>query len=64
MARHTRGMTTDSNDGTAVDDLQGLVDRYVALWNEPDRDIRRNAIRDLWAPDGAQVLVDPARGGP
>ncbi len=51
-------MTTDSNDGTAVQDLE-LVDRYVALWNEPDPDIRRNAICELWAPDGAQVLVDP-----
>lgn len=52
-------MTTDSNDGTAVKDLEQLVDRYVALWNEPDPDIRRQAIRELWAPDGAQVLVDP-----
>jgi hypothetical protein len=57
--RHTRRMTTDSNDGTAVNDLQQLVDRYIALWNEPDPEIRRNAIRELWAHDGAQVLVDP-----
>jgi hypothetical protein len=52
-------MNTESNDETAVKDLQQLVDRYVALWNEPDPDIRRNVIRELWAPDGAQVLVDP-----
>jgi len=52
-------MTIDSNHGTAVKDLQQLVDRYVALWNEPDPDIRRHAIRELWAPDGFQVLVDP-----
>ena len=31
----------------------------MALWNEPDPDVRRHAIRALWAPDGAQVLVDP-----
>jgi hypothetical protein len=52
-------MTIDSNHGTAVKDLQQLVDRYVALWNEPDPDIRRHAIRELWAPDGFHVLVDP-----
>ena len=52
-------MTADSNDGTAVKDLEQLVDRYVALWNEPDPDFRRQAIRELWPPDGAQVLVDP-----
>jgi hypothetical protein len=52
-------MTTDSNDQTAVKDLQQLVDRYLALWNEPDPETRRRTIRELWAPDGAQVLVDP-----
>ena len=52
-------MTIDASHGTAVKDLQQLVDRYVALWNEPDPDIRRHAIRELWAPDGFQVLVDP-----
>jgi hypothetical protein len=35
-----------------VKDLQRLVDRYVALWNEPDPDARRKMIRELWAPDG------------
>jgi hypothetical protein len=52
-------MTPDANDGTPVKDLREFVDRYVALWNEPDAEIRRHAIRELWAPDGAQVLVDP-----
>jgi hypothetical protein len=28
-------------------------DRYVALWNEPDAEIRRRTIEELWAPDGA-----------
>lgn len=58
-ARQTRRMTTDANDGTDMRDLERLVDRYVALWNEPDPDIRRSLVRELWAPDGAQVLVDP-----
>ncbi len=30
-----------------------FVDRYVALWNEPDGEIRRRTIEELWAPDGA-----------
>jgi hypothetical protein len=30
-----------------------FVDRYVALWNEPDADVRRSIIEDLWTPDGA-----------
>jgi hypothetical protein len=30
-----------------------FVDRYVALWNEPDAEVRRRMIEDLWAPDGA-----------
>jgi hypothetical protein len=30
-----------------------LTDRYVAVWNEPDRDTRRRRIEGVWAPDGA-----------
>jgi hypothetical protein len=29
-----------------------LIDRYVAVWNEPDRDTRRRRIESVWAPDG------------
>jgi hypothetical protein len=36
-----------------------LPPRYVAVWNEPDPHVRRALIGDLWADDGAQVLVDP-----
>jgi hypothetical protein len=42
-----------------MNDLRELADRYVAVWNEPDPDVRRDLIRSLWAPHGAQVLVDP-----
>ena len=54
-------MSNRSDDGTAVDDLdpRRLADRYLALWNEPDAAVRRGLIRELWAPDGGQVLVDP-----
>jgi hypothetical protein len=33
--------------------LNELVDRYVALWNEPDVERRRQSIAELWAEDGA-----------
>ena len=29
-----------------------IVERYVALWNEPDTDKRRTEIVALWSPDG------------
>ncbi|TQM25347.1 hypothetical protein [Nocardia bhagyanarayanae] len=40
-------------------ELTRLAERYVALWNEPDPALRRTAIDELFALDGAQVLVDP-----
>ncbi|BCJ40843.1 hypothetical protein GCM10010168_48580 [Actinoplanes ianthinogenes] len=43
----------------AADDLRELVDRYVALWGEPDPEHRRAAIRDLWTADAVHVLKPP-----
>jgi hypothetical protein len=40
-------------------DVEHLAERYVALWNEPDPEIRRAAIRQLWADGGAQLLQPP-----
>jgi hypothetical protein len=34
----------------------GTVDRYVAVWNEPDPAARRSAIAGLWAPDGTEFV--------
>ena len=36
-----------------------LVDRYVAVWNEVDPDVRCAAVRELWAEDGVHVLQPP-----
>ena len=33
-------------------DFNEFADRYVATWNEPDVDLRRRAIAEIWAPDG------------
>jgi len=38
---------------------QEIAERYAALWNEPDPSRRRESVRALWTPNGAQVLVDP-----
>lgn len=34
-------------------DLNDLVDRYVAVWNEPDPQARRQRVAELWTPDGS-----------
>jgi hypothetical protein len=31
----------------------------VAVWNQPDAELRRQAIRDLWTDDGAHILQPP-----
>ena len=43
-------------------DHQALADftrRWFALWTEADPQARSRQVADLWAPNGAQVLVDP-----
>ena len=40
-------------------DTSTLADRYVAMWNEPEPDARRAAIRALWAPGATQLLHSP-----
>jgi hypothetical protein len=38
---------------------QEIADRYSALWNEPEPNLRREGVRALWTLNGAQVLLDP-----
>lgn len=40
-------------------DPSALVDRYVAMWMEPDASTRRRRIREVWALDGRQILEPP-----
>jgi hypothetical protein len=40
-----------------LSDLNGLVQRYFAVWNEPNDDARAKAIAELWTEDG--VYSDP-----
>ncbi|MEV6561301.1 hypothetical protein AB0M22_36675 [Nocardia sp. NPDC051756] len=40
-------------------ELTRFAEQYAAQWNESDPAARSKAIRELWAPTGAQTLVDP-----
>ena len=37
--------------------MDALVDRYLAMWNEPDAAIRRTTILTQWAPDAANYTA-------
>ncbi len=38
-------------------ELNELVDRYIALWHEPDAELRRKRIAELWIEDGVQFTA-------
>jgi hypothetical protein len=40
-------------------DLKNLTDRYVSVWNQPDAQRRRSAIRELWSADAVHVVRAP-----
>ncbi len=42
------------SDSTAIP-TQELIDRYIAVWNEPSDDLRHKAISELWSEDGIYV---------
>ncbi|MEU7768896.1 hypothetical protein AB0B25_27855 [Nocardia sp. NPDC049190] len=39
-------------------ELAHFTERYIAMWNEPDTQARHQQVEQLWAVNGAQVLVD------
>src|SRR5207245_1738419 len=43
--------------------LNELMNRYMALWNEPDAELRRKSISELWVEDGAQFTSQNAYHG-
>lgn len=38
-----------------MNNITQLVDRYAAIWNEPNAALRRRSIVELWAEDGAHL---------
>src|SRR5262245_10156519 len=39
-----------------MNDIKDLVERYVAVWNEPGTVRRRQAVRELWSEDAVHLL--------
>src|SRR3954463_16489966 len=37
-----------------MNDFSQFVERYTAIWNEPDATVRRETIAELWAEDGVE----------
>jgi hypothetical protein len=56
---HHARRTNNTKIGAAMFDTAEFVDDYVAMWNEPDRDVRSKLIRELWAEDGTQMIEAP-----
>jgi hypothetical protein len=52
-------MTTTIDQERPARDRLELVDRYVAVWNEPDPDRRRQAVATIWTEDAAHLLEPP-----
>lgn len=51
------------NENDAAQTMERLVDRYIALWNEPDADRRRRTVSELWKEGGLYVSArDESRG--
>ena len=44
-------------------DATNIVERYMAIWNEPDERVRRARVAELWSLDGAHFTnTEEARG--
>ena len=43
-------------------ELKQLIDCCIAQWNEPSADERCRLIREIWAEDGYQIMVNPPQG--
>src|SRR5215813_3809038 len=35
-----------------MSNITAVVDKYIAIWHEPDSALRRQRIVELWTPDG------------
>lgn len=44
-------------ESNAVAEIEKVADRYIAVWNEPDAESRRQAVAGMWTEDG--TYIDP-----
>ncbi|MDB5829459.1 MAG: SnoaL-like domain protein [Variovorax sp.] len=49
----TQDPTQDKTQDRTEAETKDLIARYIAVWNEPDAERRRDAIAALWAPGGS-----------
>jgi hypothetical protein len=49
-------MSNMTESMTYATDPDLVASRYLAVWSEPDAELRRRAIAGLWAPDGAEFV--------
>jgi hypothetical protein len=54
-AAHDRKVTTTPT--TVPADLDGFVERYLSMWNEPDAARRRALVEVLWAPSAVNTTA-------
>src|ERR1700720_2206949 len=60
---HQTGLDDPTEWRSVMNDAQYLADRYVSVWIEADPDRRRQAIAEIWRPDGQHYVdVREARG--
>jgi hypothetical protein len=52
-------MNAATRTRSVMDNVEELVDRYTAIWNEPDPDRRRQGVAQLWSEDAVQILEPP-----
>jgi hypothetical protein len=61
--RNTAAPADEVNEGILMTEVMNIVQRYVAVWNEPAADERSRRIRALWAADGTSCYrLAEARG--
>jgi hypothetical protein len=53
-------MSRTTNTATTAPDIDLIVERYVAVWNEPDAAVRARTVAELWPADGVE-FVEGAR---
>ena len=58
MSQHANSSTatTTTSAATIAVDIDGIVDRYLAVWSIPDDAERSAAVADLWTEDGVEFV--------
>jgi len=54
---------SDYQFNPTINETNELVERYVAIWNEPNPDVRYNRIAGVWAANGAYLDEIAGRNG-